>query len=261
MNCKSCNTRMPAGLRTCPNCGRLSTKPASAAREDDSKYPLTEGNARAAEPVDLELDEIEEIEELDEVVDEDVTVVAEASASPKQSPRAHREARQQRTRPGKRAVAAPKRAPKPSRPARSTGGDATISGVTPSIDEVKGLVAQQPELLEAGLRLHSIDGHAAGEPFPTDVGDVDLLALDDAGGLVAIMVATSADAVSKQIVGETLQRVGWLSRHAADEGQEVRAIVLVDALPEEVEYAAAAVGDAIDFKTWRVSVRFDSLDL
>src|SRR5262249_2854283 len=51
-------------------------------------------------------------------------------------------------------------------------------------------LADQPELLEPGLRVYRDEsGAAAGVAFGTGVGEIDLLATDGRGNLVAVMVA------------------------------------------------------------------------
>ena len=127
-------------------------------------------------------------------------------------------------------------------------------------DEVLTLVAEQPELIESGLRVHSDrKGEAVGVGFATDVGEIDLLARDSAGGWVLIVVA--GDDPEKELVGELLQLMGWVRKHLGKKGQEVRAIVLLDTLPDDLGYAAAAVADSLEFKRYRLALTFEPVEV
>ena len=232
MTCKHCNTRVPSGLTTCPNCGRGSgaSRPRKAQNQDSQSFPLSASNAASKEGTEIDL-ELEEI----------------AAADP---PR------------GKSARSAKSKAKAgQGLPARKTTKRAAAAGasVTPPADEIRALVAQQPELVESGLRDYEESGKAAGRSFSTPVGEIDLLALDDCGGLVAVMVAERDP--GKEIVGELLQRMGWLRKHKASSGQEVRGVILLESMDEELEYAAAAVGETISFKTYRVALTFETVVL
>ena len=127
-------------------------------------------------------------------------------------------------------------------------------------DEVLTLVAEQPELIESGLRVHTDrKGAAVGVGFATDVGEIDLLSRDTAGGWVIIMVAEPDK--HKELVGDLLQLMGWVRKHLGKKGQEVRAIVLLDSMPEDLGYAAAAVADSLEFKRYRLALTFEPVDV
>lgn len=127
-------------------------------------------------------------------------------------------------------------------------------------DEVMTLVAEQPELIESGLRVHSDrKGEAVGVDFTTDVGEIDLLARDSAGGWVLIVVAEEDS--EKELVAELLQLMGWVRKHLGKKGQEVRAIVLLDSIPEDLGYAAAAVADSLEFKRYRLALTFEPIEV
>jgi hypothetical protein len=125
---------------------------------------------------------------------------------------------------------------------------------------VREMLAGRPELLEAGLRVHSdAQGKPVGVDFSTDVGEIDLLARDAAGGFVVVMVAEYGRA--EDCIGEVLQRIGWVRKHLASGSEKVRGTLLVDQAPESLSYAAAAVVDTIAFKSYRMSLSFEDLRL
>jgi len=129
-----------------------------------------------------------------------------------------------------------------------------------SPDGIRDLLIARPELIEEGLRVHTDDdGAASGARFETSVGTIDLLARDTAAGWVIVLIAESGQ--SKELVGDLLQLMGWVRKHLSAEGQEVRAVVLVDSVPEDLGYAAAAVSDSVEFKLYRVGLTLEKIDV
>lgn len=68
-------------------------------------------------------------------------------------------------------------------------------------------------------------------------------------------------ASGKDLVSEALERVGWVRKHIAESQQEVRAIVLLDQVPDDISYSAAAVAATVSFKTWRMEISFSDVDV
>jgi hypothetical protein len=129
-----------------------------------------------------------------------------------------------------------------------------------SPDGIRDLLIARPGLIEEGLRIHTdADGAAAGARFETSVGKIDLLARDAAAGWVVVVVAEPDQ--GKELVGNLLQLVGWVRKHLSAEGQEIRAIVLVDSVPEDLGYAAAAVSDTVEFKLYRIGLTLEKVDV
>jgi hypothetical protein len=126
---------------------------------------------------------------------------------------------------------------------------------------LRSMLAEQPELLEPGLRVYRDEaGTAAGVDYATGVGAIDLLATDGRGNLVAVMVSEKGRA-EEDLVAEVLQRIGWLRKHLCEARQQVRAIVLVEEPPASLPYAAAAVADTVSFKTFRVALVFEDVEI
>ena len=65
----------------------------------------------------------------------------------------------------------------------------------------------------------------------------------------------------EELVAYVLQRMGWVRKHLVEDGQHVRGIVLVETPPASLNYAAAALSDTVCFKTWRVAIQFQTLDI
>lgn len=125
-------------------------------------------------------------------------------------------------------------------------------------DQVRLLASEQPELVEKGLSIYADEsGKHVGVGFPTPVGEIDLLARDRSGGFVVMMVVDASEA--PRSVAEMLRRIGWVRKHVATDGKDVRGIVVIEQLPEEVAYTAAGVVGTVAFKTFRVALSFHSL--
>lgn len=125
--------------------------------------------------------------------------------------------------------------------------------------DLRAILAAHPEALESGLTVHS-DGarKQLGVGYRTEVGEIDLLARDGSGAYVVVMIATAKD--GETTVREILQRIGWVRKNLA-KGDRVRGTVLLEQAPENLSYLAAAVADTVAFRTYRVSVVFDTLDV
>jgi uncharacterized Zn finger protein (UPF0148 family) len=127
------------------------------------------------------------------------------------------------------------------------------------VEQVRAMIAEQPGLLEKGLGLHADDeGDPLGIDFPTPVGSIDVLGRDRKGGFVVVHVP-APDEVADSVSG-MLRRMGWVRKHLSAAGDEVRGIVIVEQLPEDLAYAAAGAGGAIAFKGIQFALTFPDLE-
>jgi hypothetical protein len=241
MFCKNCNTRLSPGERTCPNCGN-DAGPEAAISRPSRPTPLPSPRLSTAKEPD---DELELELELNEVTGE-LPIEPEPAAKPEAAPA---------TTPSAKPEAAPATTPAP---ARKPTGSAPLFAPDPA--GLRALLTEQPEALEEGLGVfRNDDGTPVGAQYSTAVGDIDLLATDTRGNLVVVMISEKGQ--GEELVGEVLQRVGWIRKHLGEDGKKVRGIVLCEEPPESLSYAAAAVADTIAFKTYRVALTFEDLDI
>jgi len=138
-------------------------------------------------------------------------------------------------------------------------------------EQVRHLVVERPEVLEADLAVHVDDeGIAVGAGFSTDVGEIDLLARSGTGDWVVVMVVgDSCD--QESVIAGMIQRLGWVKKHLAEphhgapDGARdgvrdgVRGIVLAGWTNSELVYAAAGLNDSVSFLGWRLSLEFEAL--
>jgi hypothetical protein len=255
MNCRSCNTPIPSRSSSCPNCGR-----STGAGESFIDEPGESGSASIAEE-SQRLGPATALggEEDDELSLEDAVVPAAPASIPKPSAPVASGVRPGQTTSAARSVPTKTQEPRPlvSRPEtkRPAKGAATL----PDPDTVRAILAEHPELLEPGLEILTDDGgQEIGVQHATDVGVIDLLAHDAQGRLVAVIVAGPAS--GRDLVGEALHRLGWVRKHLAKNGEDVRGIVVTDHVDVQLGYAAAAVSDKIKFKSYTLTLALTDLE-
>ncbi len=227
MNCKVCNTRLEGGEKHCPSCGSTVVG-SKAGKGSSAKQPGTRLTPNPSSAQDLEID-LDDLDDISGDLPSESTTSRSSDASKKKTAPARR-----------RTSAEPLTRPDP--------------------DGVRALLAENPSLLEDGMSVFRGAGDkVVGAGYSTDVGEIDLLVTDAKGGLVVVMIADKGQ--GEDIIPEILQRIGWVSKHLAQGKRKVRAIVLVEAAPESLNYAAAAVSGTVTFKTYQVSLSFEDLEV
>ncbi|MEM7410563.1 MAG: hypothetical protein AAF430_10055 [Myxococcota bacterium] len=238
--CKACNTRFQEGKSACPSCGRraFATIPDSG-RPEPERLPVAEARSlgRAKAPV-------EEDEQGDGAVDlelAEVDVLAEAV-----DPAAAEELKPER----------------PARPRRTRSlerepGPAVLHL---SAAQVRTLVGEQPDLVEPNLKLYSDPrNNQLGVDYRTPVGSIDILARDADGDFVVVAVPDPRDVDT--LMPEIFARIGYVKKHLAKDRSNVRGVIVIEEIPEELAYAAAGAAQTISFKAYRVALTFHDLPL
>jgi restriction system protein len=103
---------------------------------------------------------------------------------------------------------------------------------------------------------HSIfenDGEKVGQQYPTDTGPIDILAVSKDGNELLIVELKKGRA-SDSVVGQVQRYMGYVKQELAENGQEVRGVII--ALEDDVRIRhALAVAPNIDF--YRYEVKFN----
>ncbi len=230
MTCSSCGTRIDSNDRNCPNCGRTQTGLARAGAGGKAK-PLAAG------------------------------LSASTAKAPGPRDGLRKTGGRKPTRPVKK-----KRRARPAEISLDTAADSVAGDDFAGASQIRALLHDRPDSLEAGLRIYTdAGGEPVGIDFTTEVGNIDLLARDDAGGLVLVLIAPAEDpgatSAGKDLVAQALERVGWVRKHIAEPQQEVRAIVLLEQVPKELSYTAAAVASTVGLKTYRMEISFSDVEV
>lgn len=266
-NCKSCGTRVGQADRHCPNCGRttspgssltgmkplpdpgdsgVQTSPPEASPAPkppaESKPDPTPGSTADPRPEPKPVAELETEPEVPPSVEPKPAPTAEAKTKAKEK-------------------SVPKTEPvvpevELSDPEPEVTGS-LASGI--GAEAMRTRLVDDPGLVEPGLTSYRDPktGAPAGAEYSTDVGTIDLLAEDADGALVAVLVVEA----DSDPVGPVLEQLGWMSKHLATDDRAVRAIVLLEPPAPELGYAARAVADTVAFKTWRVAIAVDDVEV
>jgi hypothetical protein len=94
--------------------------------------------------------------------------------------------------------------------------------------------------IEDGLQLYADDNGSSGVEYQTEVGRIDLLAVDKGGSLVVIELKVSRGPSS--VVGQLLTYKGWVGQHLAN-GKKVRGIIIAKRITDKIRYAVGEVPD------------------
>ena len=248
MNCTSCGTRVGSREKYCPNCGRSAQGSANSGLTD-----LGGTGGGKLSPSSAQIPSMRQGLRNPEASGSGSSKRPEASSSGQTSSKGRK----------KSAKSRPSESKARSASAAATGASGAAA-VGP--DEIRALIQDRPDRIEAGLSIYT-DSKAepVGLDYETDMGLIDLLGRDASGGLVLVLMGSSFDegleARGRDLVSNALERVGWIRKHVAEPEQEVRAIVILERLPEDLSYSAAAVSETIAFKTCRLEVSFTDVDV
>lgn len=111
--------------------------------------------------------------------------------------------------------------------------------------------------LEEGLSLYESPDGKRGQQFTTEVGRLDILAVDKNGDFVVteLKVGQASDDACAQI----LRYMGWVKRHLAGE-RNVRGIIVCRNATDRLKYATSTVG-SVGIKEYEVNFSFHDADL
>jgi hypothetical protein len=226
MFCNACGTRVNDSDRHCPNCGRGLK---SAGAGNSSSKGKAASSSQSLSPSSAQMPSL-------------------GKAS-------------QGSKPVAKAKARPAARPADSKAAVSKSSTAAVTeSAACGAPEIRSMLWKNPEKLEPGLSVYKDEkAKSVGIRFECEVGEIDLLACDDSGGLVVVLVTGDEVTKGKELVSDVLERVGWVRLEVAKSGQEVRAIVLTGSVPDDLSYAAAAVSGTVAFKTYCLVVSFEDV--
>lgn len=109
--------------------------------------------------------------------------------------------------------------------------------------------------IEGGLELYSRK-NLTGRQFNTDVGRIDVLAVDQNGNFVVIEL--KAGTATSSVVGQLLSYVSWVRQNLA-KGGEVRGIIIADDFDKKLKYASAETSN-ISLKKYEANFTFRDID-
>lgn len=117
---------------------------------------------------------------------------------------------------------------------------------------LRSYLAKNLELIEPSLEIYVDLFGNIGVGYPTEFGEIDLLAIDKHGAFVIIEI--KRDYSTDESSGQILKFKNWVKRHLAN-GKPVRSYLVGPEIPEHVRYSLAECGDVF-LKEYDLSIRF-----
>jgi RecB family endonuclease NucS len=105
--------------------------------------------------------------------------------------------------------------------------------------------------IEEGLELYIEDDGTDGIEYITEVGRIDILAVDKGGALV--VVELKVDQAPDTVVGQLMRYMGWLRRHLAN-GRKVRGFIIGQSISDKIRYATADLPD-VELQEYELSLK------
>jgi len=123
--------------------------------------------------------------------------------------------------------------------------------------DLEGHLANNLSNIEEGLTLYVSPDGVRGRQFPTDVGRIDLLAIDKDGNFVVIelKVGQAMDKACSQL----LRYMGWVKRRMAA-NRKVRGIIVCRNATDGLKYATSTL-ENVSIKEYEVHFSFHDADL
>ena len=121
--------------------------------------------------------------------------------------------------------------------------------------DLQEYIVRNLDQIEAHLKLYS-QGGVSGREFNTDVGRIDILAVDKGSNFVVIEL--KAGTASHATVGQLLGYMSWVRRNIA-EGKQVRGIIIADDFDTKLRYAVFEL-PSILLKKYEVHFAFKDVE-
>jgi len=121
--------------------------------------------------------------------------------------------------------------------------------------DLEEYISRNLNQLEEGPRLYSIEG-LVGRQYNTDVGRIDLLALDKENNFVVIEL--KAGLATDRVVGQVLGYIRYVRKNLAKE-KDVRGLIVADDFDERLKYAVAEI-PKLKLKKYVVNFKFQDIE-
>lgn len=97
------------------------------------------------------------------------------------------------------------------------------------------------------------DGNSGQQYYAEGVGYIDILALDKDNNFVVIELKKGRK--NDEVVGQVLRYIGWVRRHLATKGQDVRGLVIVGEKDQKLEYALEEISSKVQVKRYSINFK------
>jgi len=119
---------------------------------------------------------------------------------------------------------------------------------------IEDFYVENLSLIEDGLVLFEKDsGDKEGRQFPTPIGPIDLLCLDQKGTYVIIEI--KVEEAKDSVFGQILRYIGWVHRNVKDGANNARGIILAGEFTEKARYSRIAL-EILNKKNYNIFLKF-----
>jgi len=125
--------------------------------------------------------------------------------------------------------------------------------IVPSMERLlEDFLEKNLEHIEKGLKLYHDENDIPGRQYPTDVGTIDLLCVDNDKNFVVIEIKKEKG--SDKTIGQITRYMGWVKENLAS-NKKVLGIIIVHAIDEKLEYSASVLSD-VEVKYYKIDLKF-----
>lgn len=115
---------------------------------------------------------------------------------------------------------------------------------------LRDFLAKNLGVIEEGLQLFVDENGMVGVEYQTEMGRIDILAVDKNGGL--LIVELKVERGPNEVCGQIMRYLGWVKRHLAN-GKRVRGLIIANHISDRIRYALADVPD-VSAREYQLSI-------
>lgn len=115
------------------------------------------------------------------------------------------------------------------------------------------IVSNFEKIFKGRLRIYSDGEGGDGQQYTTDIGSIDILALEPTTNSL-VVIELKKGRPSDQVVGQVLRYMGWVKRNLCTQGQTVKGLVICRDPDPKLSYALEMI-DSVSVSYYSVSFR------
>lgn len=122
--------------------------------------------------------------------------------------------------------------------------------------DLQNFLSKNLTLIEPGLRLFEEEG-ITGIEYPVGGRYIDILTLDKNNNYVVIELKVSRG--YDRVIGQLLRYVSWIKKHQAEEGQDVRGIIIAREISEDLSLACDGLNN-VELFEYQLSITLNKVE-